>query len=88
MKRLALPYLFVLASAAAAPASLVYQFNFTETTLQLGFPVKPFSFSLTVPTFIGNSDTPPFTPFTITDAEMNSWTIVADFFGVTRSWTA
>jgi hypothetical protein len=64
--------LAVCLTGGIAHADLQYQFN-----VDASGPLEAFSFSFTVPTFVGDGDAPVFTPFTVTDGT-NSWTMTED----------
>jgi hypothetical protein len=65
--------LAVCITGGIAHADILYQFNVNVSS----GPLDPFSFSFTAPTFVGDGDTPAFTPFTVTDGT-NSWTMTKD----------
>jgi len=66
-----------LAVCGLARASLVYDFN-----IDAAGGIDAFSFSFTVPSFIGDGQSPAFTPFTVTDGT-HSWTMINDLTGFT-----
>jgi hypothetical protein len=69
------PFLLTLAvclTGGIAHADFDYTFNVNASS-----PLDAFSFSFTVPTFVGNGATPAFTPFTVTDGT-HSWTMTQD----------
>lgn len=61
-----------------AQSGVLYQFDVTTVATKGGTPgSNPFSFSFTAPTFVVNGDTPPFTPFAVTDGTQ-IWTMIND----------
>jgi hypothetical protein len=63
--------------AGGARANLIYDFN-----IGAAGPIHAFSFSFTVPSFVGVGQSPPFTPFTVTDGT-HTWTMINDLTGLT-----
>jgi hypothetical protein len=69
--------LSTLAFCALARASLVYDFN-----IGADGGIDAFSFSFTVPSFVGEGQSPAFAPFTDTDGT-HTWTLINDLTGHT-----
>jgi hypothetical protein len=72
MRTFLLTTLAVSLTGGIAHANLLYQFSVNASS-----PLDAFSFSFTAPAFVGDGDTPAFTPFTVTDGT-NSWTMTKD----------
>lgn len=68
MRTLALSAVAVCLFAGSARADLEYDFTITLAGIQ------PFSFSLRSATFLGDGDVPTFTPFTVTDVNLYTFT--------------
>jgi hypothetical protein len=69
--------LSTLAFCGSARASLVYDFN-----IDAAGGIDAFSFSFTVPSFVGEGESPAFAPSTVTDGT-HTWTIINDLTGST-----
>jgi PEP-CTERM motif len=69
--------LSTLAFCGLAKGSLIYDFNISASG-----GIDAFSFSFTVPNFVGEGESPAFTPFTITDGT-HTWTMMNDLTGLT-----
>ena len=69
--------LSTLAFCGLARASLVYDFN-----IGAAGGIDAFSFSFTVPSFVGEGQSPAFAPFTVTDGT-HAWTMINDLTGHT-----
>jgi hypothetical protein len=67
--------LSTLAFCGLARASLVYDFN-----IGAAGGIDDFSFSFTVPSFVGEGQSPAFAPFTVTDGT-HTWTMINDVTG-------
>jgi hypothetical protein len=66
-----------LALCGLARASLVYDFDIAAAG-----GIDAFSFSFTVPNFVGENQSPAFAPFTVTDGT-HTWTMINDLTGHT-----
>jgi hypothetical protein len=66
-----------LALCGSARASLVYDFH-----VGAAGGIDAFSFSFTVPSFVGEGQSPAFAPFTVTDGT-HTWTMINDLTGHT-----
>jgi hypothetical protein len=69
--------LSTVAFCGSARASLVYDFN-----IDAAGGIDAFSFSFTVPNFVGEGQSPAFAPFTITDGT-HTWTMINDLTSLT-----
>ena len=69
--------LCALALCGSARASLVYEFD-----IGAAGGIDAFSFSFTVPSFVGEGQSPAFAPFTVTDGT-DTWTMINDLTGHT-----
>jgi len=61
-----------------ARADLLYDFNVSASG-----GIDAFSFSFTVPSFVGDGESPAFTPFNVTDGA-HTWTMINDLTGHTQ----
>ena len=69
--------LSTLAFCGLAKADLTYDFNIGASN-----GIDAFSFSFTVPNFVGAGESPAFTPFTVTDGT-HTWTMINDLTSLT-----
>jgi hypothetical protein len=69
--------LIMLACSGVARASLLYDFE-----IGAAGGINAFSFSFTVPSFVGEGESPAFAPFTVTDGA-HTWTMINDLTGHT-----
>jgi hypothetical protein len=69
--------LITLACSGVARATLIYDFE-----IGAAGGINAFSFSLTVPSFVGEDQSPAFAPFNVTDGA-HTWTMINDLTGHT-----
>lgn len=72
---IALSALALCGLAGMAHANLIYDFNIGAAS-----GLNAFSFSFTVPSFVGEGQSPAFTPFNVTDGT-HTWTMIDDLTG-------